>query len=106
MTSVYPTSERLSLAVIFAYEYFDCFEPVKKSPVTLKVGTAGLSILRPSEGDRVRNAGGRGGRLRRRQDHEHERPDTASPRRAGPARRLQIRIHAGLDLPSAHPQGS
>jgi hypothetical protein len=60
--------------------------------------------LRPSEGDRVRNAGGRGGRLRRRQGHEHERPDTAGPRRAEPARRLRIRIHAGLDLPSAHPR--
>jgi hypothetical protein len=57
-----------------------------------------------AEGDCVRKADCRDGLLRRGQDHEQERPDAAGPRRGGPAGRLRIRIHAGLDLPSAHPR--
>jgi hypothetical protein len=34
--------------VIFAYEYLDCFEPAAKALYCPILGSAGLSMLRPS----------------------------------------------------------
>ena len=39
--------------MIFAYEYLDCFEPVEKGPVILKVGCGGPVDLETVDGDRV-----------------------------------------------------
>jgi hypothetical protein len=43
LSQEYPTSERLTLAVIFAYEYLDCFEPAEKLGATPLTRTAGAS---------------------------------------------------------------